>query len=1390
MKKKRRMTSRIAAIALALCVMVSMMPGAVYAGDSGLPFSLKAGGNQITKIQKETNAYSTIMAEYVGTEAEGADEWGYVYNEEKCDLYTAVISAGTDKVTLKFSEDVLVYNYTRGGEFISGEYEDSSVGVTEIEVPVDDNNDGTPDVIQVQTPYGEDGSTLLYGVTFTYAKSVEVGIVSQHDNAFLHAPAFSAVVSSDLAESYGFEDEIFDGVSALDVLCKAHELTFGDDFTKETASTYIKGSGSFVTSAFGEAKDLSFSVNDKCPNDGVWNETYGSYTGYLITQAEVKDGDFVSFFTYRDSSYLDNYGILSAEEGTYYPGQKIKVNLKGYSYCYYGCADEKTIADHTEAIEDAKLAEVNIETGELTDINGAVTDEDGNAGISFKTAGTHYVTAYVDGEDDIPLIMPLKKIEVAQPNVVFTVPADADFYVGSKKTHYVPFTEQTPVSRFDNGDGTETYMYNLGVNKSFNFRVSGEGYVTYAGIFKSPAKGKAAFEKAITESQLMPEGKTAKSIDRNLSSNGGYNMADIYLNINEKGFLNLNKGDKFQIVNLRNWESIDTLTNNYFIEPDYNYEVIDFNGNESDVVSVSASGELEVEKEGTAIVLVTYDAFTNESAVGGAGFFGATWPENTGVFVVSTEGNADIDTGMTILEGMNNEDTSAGKLSGDKIDAELDVIYYLTSLTDAEGNIEDIEEAHGEYKFTPAEGITGVEVANPVISDKLSYNGFTKVDLNEDGTYTVKLTEGRNIVKLETAKTVTYQVITAKPVTAAINNITDAGKTLKPGDQFEVTFNTLFHPANKLAGVYNMSAGILYGDVDGYEDKTLGGKAAQYNFASTPAAQKISNVVTWGTQGWSFGATLGDKLKVPADYAEETLTLSKGYLTAGGFGDPYGNHRGITYETGKAPNLNASVKVGYFGSLPDIEVKLLEKVTESIEVAEAPAKTEYFEGESFDASGLKIKINYTDRTSKYITEGFEYSKEALAAGTTVEKVTYDGNDIEIPITVNDNGIKVKLTVLGDSKHGESEEVHTYAAGNLTTWIDNADVYVEKDSYAAAAIEKGLKEAGLSFTNESGGYISEINGLSEFDNGSLSGWMYLVNDKMPSVGIDSKLIGNGDRILMFYTDDYYQEKWDFTPDVTIETGGSWKYENGAIVITPKEGYEVEEVIINGESKGSVEKVENVDIYDDVTILFKKKSHVHAWDNGTVTEKATLSSDGIITYCCTDCKAEKTEKISKAKSIKLSKTSYVYNGKAKKPVVTVTDSDGKKLVKDTDYIVKYSNNTKCGEASAKVTLKGNYSGTKTQKFKIVPKKASISKIKAGKKSISITIKSQKTSKATGYQIYYKKAGSKAKYKNVTSTKKKLTGLKKGKKYTVKVRAYKTIDGKKVYGAYSSSKHVKVK
>ncbi len=207
----------------------------------------------------------------------------------------------------------------------------------------------------------------------------------------------------------------------------------------------------------------------------------------------------------------------------------------------------------------------------------------------------------------------------------------------------------------------------------------------------------------------------------------------------------------------------------------------------------------------------------------------------------------------------------------------------------------------------------------------------------------------------------------------------------------------------------------------------------------------------------------------------------------------------------------------------------------------------------------------------------------------------------------------------------------------------------------------------------------------------------------------------------------------------------------------------------------------------------KSHTYT----TTTAKATLSKDGKTESKCTVCGSIKSSTaINKVKSVKLSATSYTYNNKTKTPTVTVKDSKGNTLKKGTDYTVTYPKKRKSvGKYTVTVTFKGNYSGTKKLTFEIVPAKANLSKLTAGKKQLTATWKT--VSGVTGYEVQYStsKKFTKKTTKTVTIKKAKtkkttIKKLTKGKKYYVKVRAYKTVSGKKIYGAYSAVKNVKVK
>lgn len=103
------------------------------------------------------------------------------------------------------------------------------------------------------------------------------------------------------------------------------------------------------------------------------------------------------------------------------------------------------------------------------------------------------------------------------------------------------------------------------------------------------------------------------------------------------------------------------------------------------------------------------------------------------------------------------------------------------------------------------------------------------------------------------------------------------------------------------------------------------------------------------------------------------------------------------------------------------------------------------------------------------------------------------------------------------------------------------------------------------------------------------------------------------------------------------------------------------------------------------------------------------------------------------------------------------------------------------------------TSTKHVKLSPAKVSLKSVKASSKKVKITWKKQ--SGVSGYVVYqstkkstgYKKIATVKSASKVSYTTKKLTA---GKKYYYKVRAYKTVNGKKVYGSYSSVKSVTVK
>ena len=174
------------------------------------------------------------------------------------------------------------------------------------------------------------------------------------------------------------------------------------------------------------------------------------------------------------------------------------------------------------------------------------------------------------------------------------------------------------------------------------------------------------------------------------------------------------------------------------------------------------------------------------------------------------------------------------------------------------------------------------------------------------------------------------------------------------------------------------------------------------------------------------------------------------------------------------------------------------------------------------------------------------------------------------------------------------------------------------------------------------------------------------------------------------------------------------------------------------------------------------------------------------------------------IKFSSDSCTYNGKVRKPGVEVFA--GSKKLSTSDYKVTYTGGRmSVGQYTVKVTLKGNYSGTASKKFAIVPKKSKIASAKYDTRTRKLTIKWDRVSEKMissyidGYQIQiasdkkfsknlYKKNIKGFKNNSFTVSAKKYADA--GKYAYVRIRTYKEVGGKTLFSEWSSTKPVKLK
>ena len=692
--------------------------------------------------------------------------------------------------------------------------------------------------------------------------------------------------------------------------------------------------------------------------------------------------------------------------------------------------------------------------------------------FAVKANGT-VLEADAEGEYVISGIRENKTVTVEgiyQPAFI-TAPAGTEIIVGAQLDYYryvyVDWEEKLTTE-----DGQIQFLYQpvrgpQDLQGYMFLRATNPNGVTYT-RFLEPNRLEAGQKIVVTAEDLYlnDESFTSSTVYHNFEYNN-LDLGDIYLNINEQGYLALDAGDTYELNSFRNWYAIESTQNGKVALPDMHYEVVDITGNPSDLVTIvpdehnSCVATLTAGNgSGMAIIKITYDAMTHTEAMAedfGAGGedstrFSAIWPERTGIIVVTVgQDGTGISTNMTFRDGL-------GKAAGNKLDAEHDPLFYVGS-------------KGASYSFAPEAGTT-VTVARPTVGDTMTYNGFTSEGVNvaDDGTVTITgLYTGRTIVKVEKDGLANYQVITAQEVSYTLGdtegNIYDANHIFKPGDTVRVTFSGLTSPAEKLSGYYNFNFGIKVVGEDG-----------------TAVKEKKGGEAGAGYYGFSAMNHYVD-ITIPEDWKGNTYTLTDGWIQVGGYaGGAIGDHRSCTYAKGKGMT-HGSDGNGELGQLPvvtipvvsfskhnlllsgEIGVLFLVKFPEGFDTTDC-----YMEFVAKD--GRTGTMQYADATADDKLDGvwFQFDVNALELADEITATLYygDGETLVdkysamtyIETALNDPGYsqKGKTLVSALQTYGFYLQNSGWTDGKEHTAIAAPAQEMTEDSIAAA--KSGLIEMGI------------------------------------------------------------------------------------------------------------------------------------------------------------------------------------------------------------------------------------------------------------------------------------------------------------------------------------------
>lgn len=555
-----------------------------------------------------------------------------------------------------------------------------------------------------------------------------------------------------------------------------------------------------------------------------------------------------------------------------------------------------------------------------------------------------------------------------------------------------------------------------------------------------------------------------------------------------------------------------------------------------------------------------------------------------------------------------------------------------------------------------------------------------------------------------------------------------------------------------------------------------------YGYASIPTAFKTaiqdivdafiaSIVISGGNDLITLGSNIG--MLFQAHYPELCLAWMQmqdpNYTPDG--------HRVFVIDCYRIVHINCPVDVDVYDSQNQLVAQIINDVPQ-------------------DINGSLIVATYTSDGEKLIylpaDEDYRIEMRATDNGTvnySVTEYSYDTDAYSKIVNYYDIPVKVNATLTGSVDKFSMEDIADTGDGSSVQYaLSQGDNILAPTNinHGESAQRKTYLVTAASENDDSGAVIG---------GGAYTEGAYAQVSALPYNGCIFLGWYKGDTQVS--TEQSYRFRVEIDTDLTAKFDGA----------RPTVGNGAYELTITAEPGGTIKQGANGYYAPDsqVTLMAEPNSGYvfTGWiaDGGTFSDVSstgttfTMPAANVTIKAVFRSKNENAKMSIKSAKASLKKTSYIYNGKKKRPSVTVKIGS-KKLKKGVDYKVTYKNNRKVGTASVIINGTGKYKGKLTKKFKIIPIGTSLAKLTAKSKGFSVSWRKQAKS-TNGYQIQYstskkfKKNATVAKtVKKSSRTKLNIKKCKAKKKYYIRIRTYKTVKGKKYYSVWSRARIIATK